>query len=412
MLKKNLKNLQKLKKEKKLNKKKALQLTVSFFLNKINKKRCNTAELIINIDSIKANILDIKSKLKNSQKYCLVAKANAYGLGDKKVCKFVEDEVDFFAVSSAEEFFRIKKITNKKIILLAPVYENITKLAQNEAIFCVTNFESFNKIKQAATKNKNLKFFIQIAVNTGMNRFGFCDEKEIIKLSKEIKKLQNISIFGVFSHYYAAKNKLYAKTQLNRFLKFKNIFEKIYVKNKIIYHIAATDAANEFDEFDMIRVGLGNFIDSKFNTIKLTAKIIDFQNLKKGESAGYNRQFVAKKDTKLAIVSIGYGDGLFRNIVQRGYVLINNNFCKIVAVCMDSILVDVSNLECKICDNVTLIGRNCDKQIFVCDLARWCDTIEYEILTHLTKRVKRKYKEDETYANNNREVSCEKAFGS
>ena len=118
---------------------------------------------------------------------------------------------------------------------------------------------------------------------------------------------------------------------------------------------------------------------------------VESQTVKKGDTAGYDGQFVAGDNCKIAIVSIGYADGLFRNIIKKGYVLINDNFCKIVAICMDSIMVDVTKIECKICDEVILIGKDKKNQIFICDFANWCDTINYEVLTHISKRVKRKY---------------------
>ena len=109
------------------------------------------------------------------------------------------------------------------------------------------------------------------------------------------------------------------------------------------------------------------------------------------ESAGYSRCFVASNKTKIAVVAIGYADGIFRRIAGRGYVLINDEYCKIVAVCMDSILVDVTGIQVSLYDDVVLIGKDKEKQIFICDVAKWCDTIGYEIITSISSRVKRKY---------------------
>lgn len=318
-------------------------------------------------------------------------KADAYGLGDGQICKFVEDEVDCFAVSCASEFFKVKKVIKKDVIILDSIYENITKLAQKNAIFCISNYENFKLIKNCAMKNKNLLIRVNIAINSGMNRFGFSKENELVEIIQEISKIKNILIVGVFSHYFAAENRCFSLCQKEKFKYYKNLILKNHNKNKILFHICATSALCHFEKFDMVRIGIGAYNDKIYDTIKLSAKILDFQNLKTGESAGYNRQFIALNDTKIAIVSIGYADGLFRKIVQKGYVLINNNFCKIIAICMDSIMVDVTNISCKINDDVTIIGKNGDKQIFVCDLAGWCDTIDYEILTHITKRVKRRY---------------------
>ena len=99
----------------------------------------------------------------------------------------------------------------------------------------------------------------------------------------------------------------------------------------------------------------------------------------------------ATQKTKLAAVQIGYADGLFRNIYKNGYVLINDCYAKIVAVCMDSMMVDVTGIKCKIGDQAVLIGKSKTKQIFICDVAGWCDTIGYEIIAKLSSRIKRKY---------------------
>lgn len=361
------------------------------------------AKLEINISQIKNNVLSIKKRL-NKTKFCLVLKANAYGLGDEKICKFLEDDIDYFAVSSEMEFLRVREQTNKPILLLDPMYENITNLAKKNAEFCVSNLKGFRLILSEAKRHKTIKYKIHIAINTGMNRFGISDEQEIVKICETLKKVQNISILGVFSHYFQANNEYFVSFQYKKFKYFQNLILKFYTKDKLIFHICASSATFQKDVFDMVRVGILAYSDEIFDTVKLTAKIIDFQSLKRGESAGYNRQFIAKKNTKLAIVSIGYADGLFRNIVDKGYVLINDNFCKIVAICMDSILVDVTKITCKIYDTVTIFGKDKLKQIFVCDLADWCDTIDYEILTHLSSRVERVYIEDENYADYNRKV--------
>jgi len=347
--------------------------------------------LEIDLNKIKFNIKNIKAKLNQNQKFCLVAKANAYGLGDKAVCKFLSVEVDYFAVSSAEEFLRIKKQTNKPIIILDPIYENITKLAKKSAEFCVANQESFDKIARAASHNKKINFKIHIAINTGMNRFGFCDKKSINSIIDKVKKVQNIFISGVFSHYFEANNDIFTKMQYNKFKEFQTIFDINYKKNRPIFHLCNSQGLISFNAFDMVRIGISAY-DLKHNSaVKLKSKIIDFQYLKSGECAGYNQEFIAQKDTKIAIVSIGYADGIFRKIVKHGKVLINGKFCKIVAISMDSIFVDVDEVDCNIYDDVLLIGKDKDNEIFVCDLARWCDTINYEILTHISSRVKRKY---------------------
>ena len=224
-----------------------------------------------------------------------------------------------------------------------------------------------------------------------MNRFGFNDIETIEKVFKFCEKTQNISICSVFTHYYNAKCEKSAESQFLKFLKIKDFVGSNFYKNDIIFHIANSDGLALKNKLDMVRVGIKTYTDKMFQTVTLKSKIIEFQNLEVGDTAGYSSVFRASYKTKLAVVAIGYADGIFRNIVGRGYVLIKGNFAKIVAVCMDSILVDVTNINCKLYDDAVLIGKSEDKQIFVCDVARWCDTIDYEILTKISKRVKRKY---------------------
>lgn len=364
--------------------------------------------LNIYISEIKNNINLIKSKLEKNQKYCFVAKANCYGLGIK-LCKFIDDEVDCYAVSSAGEFYKLKRYTKKEIIILDPVYENITKLAKSGVVFTVSNFDALSKIIRAS-KNKKLNFKVYIAVNTGMNRFGFNTWAEVSKVINQIKKTQNISILGVFSHIYDAKNRICVGVQKIKFDKILKQISKDY-KGSLTYHLQATDATMlSKNHYSLVRIGLGNYTDKYFSSIKLTSKVVEIHKLKVGETAGYGGIFIAEKPSVLATIAIGYGDGLFRKIVGKGKVLIGGNYCKVVAVCMDAILVDVTNIKTKIGDEVTLIGRQGKNQIFICDLANWCDTIDYEIIVRLSSRIKRKYIEEKLCKSSQENIEQENLF--
>ena len=359
--------------------------------------------LEIDLNAIKQNLEDAKKLLNHNQKICFVVKANAYGFGAKKIVKFFCEDVDCFAVSSEKEFFQVCKVTNKAILILDPIYENITKLAKNGAEFSVPNKTCFDKIFSVAKANNNVKFKIHLKLNTGMNRFGFNELKDVFDVIKKSQKLQNIQICGVFSHYFDAKCENFAKNQNEKFLNFVGLMnEKTNLKN-VTKHICATDGLVCFNGFDMVRLGMFLYSDARHSTLTLKSKILDFHILDKGDTAGYGAIFKANKKTKLATVGIGYGDGLFRNIVKKGYVLINGKAAKIVAVCMDSILVDATNIDSKIGDDVVLIGKSENAQIFICDVASWCDTIDYEIITHLSQRIKRKYIRW-FYANYNRKI--------
>lgn len=364
------------------------------------------------MQEIAKNIKLIKNKLLKNQKLCFVAKSNCYGLGSE-ICSYFNDFVDYFAVSCVYEFEKIKQFTNKNIIILDPIFDKneLIYLIKNNAELTVSNFESLKLIKEVCDEN-NLNSVVHIAINSGMNRLGFSENNEIIQLIDTIKKSQNIKIKGVFSHYFYANNATIADFQLKKYKYLLSFFENNSIinnenksRNKLeklsqnifyqgkfpITHISASDGVNYKNFGNMARVGFAIFSDDYFETIKLKSKIIDLQELKEGDSAGYKNSFIAKNNCTLAVVSIGYGDGIFRNIKNKGYVLIRGEFAKIVAVCMDMIIVDVTKINCKINDDVIIIGKMGKNAISICDIANWCDTIGYEVIVRLSDRIKRVY---------------------
>ena len=301
----------------------------------------------------------------------------------------ISSEADYFAVSSAEEFFEINSVTDKPIIILDPVFDKdkLKALIEAGAELTVCNLESFKILNLVASET--LKAKIHIAVNTGMNRFGFKSKSEFLEVVSIIKKSHNFEIKGVFSHFFDAKNINFAENQYKLFKEYEKIFYQNFDK-KVIFHLSNSDGLFYKNGFDMARVGMKIYSDNLYPTISLKAKILDIQTLNKGETAGYSAVFVAERDTRLAVTNIGYGDGIPRNIYKNGYVLIHGKYARIVAVCMDSILIDLKDIDAKVGDEVVLIGKSHENQIFICDVAAWCDTIDYEIITRLASRVERK----------------------
>ena len=352
--------------------------------------------------------MEYKSKLGNDKKFCAVVKANAYGMGLEKIVSEIDDLVDYYAVSCEEEFLRVRNQTEKNVIVLDPIYENITKLAKQNCEFCVSNFKQFEFILSLSKTNLDMKFKIHIAFNTGMNRFGFIDENEVIKVFEITKKTQNISISGVFSHFYQGNNRFLSILQSYKLSKLKDKLSTKFDLGDVIFHISNTSGFCFETQFDMVRIGLGMLLNKNHQCFSLNSKIIEIQNLKSGDTVGYGLYFLADKNMRVAVVNIGYADGVMRKLSGRGYVLINGKRCLILAVCMDSIIVDVTNASAKILDDVIVCGKGGEDEISICEMAAWCDTIEYEIMTNISSRVKRVYIGGTKDANNNRKVSCEK----
>ena len=300
----------------------------------------------------------------------------------------IENEADYFAVSCAREFFDAKRYTNKPILILDPVLDplELRDLIHENAEFTVSNKTNLKALLRVAAGRD---VSVHLAVNTGMNRFGKKRKNEIQELLSVIKKSQNIHLVGVFSHFLEANNEKFAKIQYKRFQQIKDLVLQNFTEN-IIFHLSNSDGVCALNDFDMARVGRDIYSDCRFETLRLSAKVLEIQQLSKGEVAGYSAVFVAKRQTTLAVLGIGYGDGIMRNIVRHGKVLISGRFAKIVAVCMDSMIVDITGISASVGDEAILIGRFGQRQIFVCDVAKWCDTIGYEITTSLQSRVSRK----------------------
>lgn len=351
---------------------------------------------ILEVDesAIKKNCLRAKQICKG-QKICAVIKANCYGLGADKIIKVIESEVDFFAVSSAAEFFAARKFTDKPILILCPVYENLPRLIECGARLTISNGESLAAVLAAAKLSKKI-CRVHICLNTGMNRFGIKDKSRFLRTVKLISGEKNIVIEGVFSHFHSAENELLTQAQLTSFGK---MLEGFPLGFQTIFHIAASGAMHQ-NCYDMVRLGIAIFGDKNFCTVRLTSKILDFQDLSAGESAGYGAKFVASQKTRLAVVAIGYADGIFRSIAGKGYVLVHGARARIVAVCMDSLIVDITGISARVNDEVVLIGKSGDERITLGDMAGWCGTIDYEILTSISARVVRKYKCIEKNATN------------
>lgn len=332
--------------------------------------------LEVDIDQVRANIKRIKAKTKS--KFCAVVKANAYGVGTN-LCKHIDDLVDYYAVACVSEANELALLTKKQILVLSPpTMQDIRKIKGNNICVAVDNLTVIKEIAKG-----KLQVGVHIAVNTGMNRFGV-SYKTFCQILKTIKCANNIKLLGVFSHFYADGK--HSKLQSNLFHKF--VFCAKKFSSNVICHIANT--SNTAFAFDMVRVGIGLYGKNQ-ESLRLVSNIREVRTIKKGDVVGYNALFVAPTTMKIAVVPLGYADGILRKMTNF-HVLIGGKYCKIVgSVCMDCFMVDITHTKANPQDIVTIFGENDGKQINVCQIASWCDTINYEILSRLGSRIQRKY---------------------
>ena len=302
----------------------------------------------VNIEKIRNNIKKLKSIAKN--KFCAVVKANAYGHGIE-ICKNIVDLVDYFAVATKGEAFQLNEFKlNKPILLLGKVSQkDFATLIENEISLTVDNEEDIYHLECIAT-TLNKQALVHLKYNTGMNRLGFKSEDEFLKTYNLIKQCKYVKLQGIYTHFLSHDENILKKQN--------TLFNKIISlipseeKKKLIIHASNSTAflISKDYAYDMVRVGLAMYGYDETNkldlepALQIESKIIKTFKIEKGETIGYNASFEAKQDMIVAVISMGYADGLCRSY-EKGYVLIKGKKAKIVGhICMDMFMCDITNI--------------------------------------------------------------------
>ncbi len=358
--------------------------------------------LEVNLNAILHNINVHKSLLKPETKMMAMVKAYSYGLGGYEIAEFLQHHhIDYLGVAYADEGVDLRKngITTP-IMVMNPEqhsYNIIIDYQLEPEIYSFRVLELFyNQLKEKGFEGN---YPIHIKIETGMHRLGF-KENEIDELIARLNQM-NVKVKSVFSHLSTSdmpEEKDYALMQIKTFEKVskKLISELNY---QPIRHILNTSGITNYPEyqFDMVRIGIGMVgISSNNNIKKLLQNAVTFKTvisqiseIQEGESVGYSRNFKADKSTKIATIPVGYADGIPRLIGnKKGYVGINGNLVPIVGnVCMDMMMLNIDELAVKEGDEVIIFNSKPTLE----DFSDYCQTIPYEVLTSISRRVKRIY---------------------
>lgn len=365
----------------------------------------------IDLDAIRHNLEIASHIVKGDTRILGVVKADAYGHGIKEVSKAIVDYVDYFGVASLDEAGVLREIGIKKPILVigAILPQEAEGVLKFNVIQTVSDLEIPGKLsKLAAAKNKKIK--VHVKIDTGMGRIGFWHE-EAIEFIKKIASLKSIIIDGIFTHFPDAEaDKVFTHNQIRNF---KRLIENLWANDIYIpvKHTANSMALIDFKDshMNMVRPGLMMYgIYPKQSLMKnillkpaltLKTKITYVKSAPKGRSISYGMTYVTKKPTKIATIPVGYGDGYSRNFSNKAHVLIRGVRCPIAGrVCMDMCMVDVGHLKNpKVGEDVILIGSQAGEIIRAEELAKLINTIPYEVLCNIGRRVPRVYKEGRRY---------------
>ncbi len=360
--------------------------------------------------AIETNVRQLRSKLSKNCQLMAVVKADGYGHDAKLVSEYaIKGGASQLGVATLNEGIKLRSSGVKKpILILGNLY------TKRDLIICFKNdlMPTISSIRECLICNNigkqfGLKFLLHLKVDTGMSRLGFEYDKFVQQFEK-IKSFENILIEGIYSHLSSADeaNALDPKsiTQLQR-LKFNELLKQIKLdgNNEIKIHLAnsAGMLINKDFHFQMVRVGLSIYGYSPLDKIDenlslkpalfLKAKVAFIRTIDPGIGVSYGGKFVSHRKTNLAVLSIGYADGVPRNLSGKINVIHNDKFYpQVGSITMDQMMVDITgSSEIKVGSTMVLLGSDGDKTISPLEWARKSNTIPWEILCSFKNRLPR-----------------------
>ncbi|GAA7582558.1 alanine racemase [Helicobacter pylori] len=372
-----------------------------------------TSFVEVNTASLRHNFSAVKSIVPKDAHIMAVVKANAYGVGAIKASEiFLQEGANYLGVATLDEALELRSHFSKTPILVLGYSpnSNASMLIDNDLSAMIFSLEQAEVFSQMALKSqKRLK--IHLKIDTGMHRLGLEPNFKSIEIIKKIRALKGLEIEGIFTHLSNAdaKIKTHAKNQMKAFNAFLEqlLDQKIEFQYRHAYNSAGILSlcnGNENRFLNLYRPGimLYGFYPSNGmketcptilkNVISLKAQIVQIRSVKKGEFIGYGEHFYTNEETLVGVLALGYADGLMRALGNRIQVAINNQLAPLIGkVCMDQCFVKLNNIQAKEGDEVILFGDKSAKANDASEIAALLNTIPYETISTLSKRLERVY---------------------
>lgn len=360
------------------------------------------AWLEIDLDTIKHNFGRIKETVGNGVDIISVVKADAYGHGLEKVVEILDQEyTSAFAVIALDEAHIVRRISNKPILIMGYLdSKELTDAIDAGYILSLYDREQFAYYQRIAER-MGKKVVVHLKVETGLNRLGVMPE-DAVEFLTGLHRFPNIDVQAIFSHLSCADNKEQNMVQLRAI---QNLLVETQGKAPLLpIHLVSSYALGNFKEgyFDAVRVGLALYgMDSVLNNLRPTlackAKVMQVKEILSGEGVSYGKHHITNKPTKIAIISIGYSDGLSQVFKNNMSVLINGDkFPVIGQICMNHIVVDITKSKVKRDDEVVIIGKQKspdgkESEITISKLAQQGRIRHHEIVVRLGGALRRIY---------------------
>ncbi|MDT0676368.1 alanine racemase [Autumnicola musiva] len=357
--------------------------------------------LEIDLGALAHNYRTIRAKIPKDVKFMAVIKAYAYGNDSVSVAqKLQELGADYFAVAYIQEGVRLREAgISIPIMIFHPQKENFGQLIDHRLEPSLYSEKLLKEFTAFAEEKKQKDYPVHVKFNTGMNRLGFT-EKEVESIFGIFSKTSAIKLQSAFSHLAASEDWKERDFTLGQISNFRKIAARLLEEFNYepLLHICNTSAIFNYPEaaFSMVRSGIGLYgfgndkeIDKHLKPVgTLKTLISQIQQLEPGDTVGYNRTYKAERPSKIATLPLGYADGIHRKYGNDKIgVFVNEQYAPIVGnVCMDIIMIDVTDIDCKEGDEVVIFGGPQHATKF----AEAGDTISYELITGVSQRVTRK----------------------
>jgi len=364
----------------------------------------------IDLANLRYNFRSSRDFIGHDVKYMAVVKANGYGHGAVECARALAAEgVDWLGVALIEEGIELRDAgIETQILCLGGIAAGQENLVFDHNITPVVfNLDQARALSIAGTERQR-DIDIHIKVDTGMGRLGV-RWNQLDRFIRGLSQLTNLRIEGLMSHFAVANDpdeNGFTNDQINRFYDSVAKFEATGFAPEIV-DIANSPGAvgHPRSRQQMVRLGgilygLGKDVLSETlprpelkPVMSLHSVIADIKEVEKGESLGYGRTFFTERDSRIALVPIGYNDGYCRALSNKSSVIVNGELAPVTGrISMDWTIVDVTDVpDAKIGDTVTLIGQYGETSIAAEDLAQICNTISYEITCGISSRVPRKF---------------------
>ena len=360
-------------------------------------KQSHNTILEVDLDAMVHNLNHFRSL--TDAHIAVMVKAFSYGSGSREIASLLQyHRVDYLMVAFADEGIELRAAgITIPIAVMNPereAFDNMIMFNLEPEIYALDILEDFD---QALNKHGIKQFPVHIKLNTGMNRSGF-DEQEIPQLLDFFKTERSVYIRSIFSHLAGSDETIHDEFTLSQIHLFERMTERIQTQfnYKIWRHILNSAGIERFPQyhFDMVRLGIGlhgiSAVHANLQPVSsFKTYILSIRNVPTGQSIGYGRKGYTTRPSRIAVIPVGYADGLNRHLSNHvGKVFVKGKRVPIIGnICMDSCMIDVTDTDATIGDEVEIFG----KHIHVTELASQLGTIPYEVLTGISFRVKRVY---------------------